>query len=224
MRSSFFYKLREAIFLVLHEGMGGLMQKCIRYVRHKIKDQWEFVYFAFSLSEEVFLIKNQEAIVVREAIREDIPRMEYDLFPFISVNEENDKRYIALIGKEGVRCFVGEKDDRIVHYCWVFEDAVASPILDTPFDRRKIQKGDAYIGPAFTSPQVRGSWIFPYSISTILIYLKNRTEVKRVLLFVHKDNPGAVAFFKRLGFTKIENAYGQGLFARIARSIGYNTL
>jgi ribosomal protein S18 acetylase RimI-like enzyme len=50
---------------------------------------------------------------------------------------------------------------------------------------------------------------------SIIDYLQNESSALRALLLVHEDTPGAVGFFKRLGFKVIENAAPMGFFSKI---------
>jgi GNAT superfamily N-acetyltransferase len=197
------YSLINIVFPEDARGVAGHLR---RYMRYKLKSQWEFVYFELSLDEPIFSLKLKEPFVVRLAVQDDIPRIESDIYPLLSSKEEGDRRYISLIGKNGVRCFVAEKDDKLVHYSWVFDNVLDSPLMHTPFYKTKIRSGDIYLGPVFTSPHVRGAWISPYSLSKICEYLKSKTDAKRILLLVHTSTPGAVGFYKRLGFREITNA------------------
>lgn len=219
MKSSFLEKIRSVGRIAFSGDFRGLVDQLSRYARHKLKDQWEFVYFELPLDESIFSLTMREPLVVRPAVQDDITRIESDIYPFLGDNEANDKRYISLIGREGIRCFVAEKDDKLVHYCWVFDRALESPLMNTPFDKTKVRGGDAYLGPAFTAPHARGAWIMPYSLSKICEYLKNKTDVTRVLLFVHKDTPGAVSFYQRLGFREIADACPGGPLAAMKQKI-----
>lgn len=219
MRSSFLEKIRSAVRMACSGDIRGLAEHLSRYVLYKLKDQWEFVYFELPIDEAIFCLTMGEPLVVRPAVRGDIARFESDIYPFLCGYGENDKRYISLIGKERVRCFVAEKDDKLVHYFLVFDRALESPLMDTPFDKTKVRSRDAYLGSAFTSPHARGAWIMPYSLSKICEYLKNHTDATRAFLFVHKDTPGAVSFFQRLGFKVIANASPDGPVAAMKQKI-----
>jgi len=78
--------------------------------------------------------------------------------------------------------------------------------LKTPIFNNLIKHDSAYLGSAFTIPQERGIWIFEYSISFIINFLKQKTDIKKVLLLLHNKTPGALQSFKRLGFNIIPNA------------------
>jgi ribosomal protein S18 acetylase RimI-like enzyme len=54
-------------------------------------------------------------------------------------------------------------------------------------------------------------------VLTIIKYLQNETNSTRALLLVHKDTPGAVGFFNRLGFKVIENAYPKTYLSRFLK-------
>lgn len=194
--------MRVIVRIFRNDGVVTCIRRCVAFLRSRIFDQWEFVYFYMPVDRSRLTVPDDPAVTIRRAEIADRVRIESELFPCIRESEENDKRYITLLGTPGVHCFLGEWEGRLVHYCWLFEDAHRSPLLDTSFDRRRISDGDAYIGPAFTSPHARGRWIFPKSLSAILVYLADNTSARRLLLFVHKKNPGAIQFFSRLGFQR----------------------
>ena len=219
MKSNFLEKIRSAGRTAFSRGIREAAEQMFRYARYKLQDQWEFVYFELPLDEAIFSLTMHEPLVIRPAVRDDIARIESDIYPFLGGNEENDKRHISIIGSKGFKCFIAEKDNQLVHYFLVFDRALESPLMDTPFDKTKVRGGDAYLGSAFTSPHARGAWIFPYSLSKICEYLKNETDVTRALLFVHKDTPGAVSFFQRLGFREIANACPGGPVAAMKQRI-----
>lgn len=202
MRSTVWEKVRAIVRICRNDGVAACYRRYVTFIRSRAREQWEFVYFHMPVKRDCLTVPYDPAVTIRRAEVADRVRIETELFPFVGEKEANDKRYIALLGTPGVHCFVGEWGGRLVHYCWLFEDVCCSPLLDTPFDRRRIGEGDAYIGPAFTSPHARGRWIFPQSLSAIVSYLDQETSARRLLLFVHKDNPGAVRFFTRLGFQR----------------------
>lgn len=202
MRSTVREKVSATIRICRNDGVIACVRRCGAFLRRRMLDQQGFVYFYMPMGRSHLIVPSDPTVTIRRAEIADRTRIEAELFPFVGESEENDKRYIALLGTPGVHCFVGEWDGRLVHYCWLFEDARRSPLLDTPFVQRRISDGDAYIGPAFTSPHARGRWIFPQSLSAILAYCAEKTSTRRLLLFVHKKNPGAVQFYTRLGFQR----------------------
>ncbi len=199
-------KILRAGKLILYRDIRKLIYKLIKYIRYKLKEQWEFIYFELPLNEANIVFISNNVITIRPAVRDDIPKIETDIYPYIGSHEENDKRYISAIGTKGFKCFIAEKDNKIVHYFQVFERALKSPLIDTPFNKANIRNEDVYLGSAFTSPNARGMWIMPYSLSKICDYLKTNTDATRVLVLVHKDTPGAVSFYKRLGFKQIADS------------------
>jgi len=218
-KSSFYEKCCRVVRVLFSEGFKELLTQLSRYTRYKLKDQWEFVYFELLLDKAALSFPMKEPLIVRPAVPDDIPRIESDIFPFLSNNEEEDKRYISLIGKEGFKCFIAEKEGKLVHYFLVFDTALESPLIKTPFDKGKVRGGDAYLGSAFTSPHARGLWIVPFSLSKICEYLINETDANRALVLVHRDTPGAISFFKRLGFREIANASPSGPVAAMHKKI-----
>ena len=53
----------------------------------------------------------------------------------------------------------------------------------------------------------------------IFEYLKKRADVSRVLVLVHKGTPGAEGFYRRLGFSKIDDACSSGPIASLVKNV-----
>ena len=121
-------------------------------------------------------------------------------------------RYFESIDQPKAKCFLAETAGKLVHYSWVFLDAFDSPIMNTPFKKSKLRSGDAYIGPVFTSPAVRG-FIYLQVLPDILHYLKENSVARRVVLLVDGRNPAALSFYKRIGFKEIVDAQPNSLFS-----------
>ncbi len=188
-----------------------IVKKVIAYVRYNLKEKWDFVYFGWRLDSPAFSLPEiDESLVVRIASREDMPKIESDIYPFLTVKEGNDKRSFSRIGETGFKCFIVERDNKIVHYLFVYENARDSLLMKTPFYKDKVLENDAYLGSAFTSPDSRGLWILPHTLLKIFEYLKSYTNVSRVLFLVHKGTPGSVAFYRRLGFSVVDDACPSG--------------
>lgn len=216
MKNTFVEKICNVGKTAFAADIGRKVDELSRYARYKLKDQWEFIYFELPIDEEMFTFTMREPLVIRPVRRNDIKRIEADIFPFISLAEQHDvRKHMSIIGSKGFNCFIAEKDNIMVHYFLVYDKALASPLIHTPFDQTKIGDGDAYLGSAFTSPHARGMWIMPYSLSKICEYLKSETDATRALLLVNKYTPGAVGFYKRLGFREIENACSSGPVAAV---------
>ncbi len=210
MQYSFLKKNRNVGRISFLFNSGNLTKRLIGYVRYKLKEQWDFVYFEMPLDESLHSFKISDNINIRPATQKDIARIESEIYPVLSGYGESDKKYISRIGQKGFWCFIAEKEDRLIHYFLVFEKALESPLTKTPFNKMQIHSTDAYLGSAFTIPQVRGVWIFSYSLAKICEYLKHETNATRAILLVHNKTPGAVVFYKRLGFKAIENAAPAG--------------
>jgi ribosomal protein S18 acetylase RimI-like enzyme len=190
---------------LLEEGPASLFLKIREYIRYNLDSKWHFVYLQFELEKEFSRIPMSETLTVRVASTADTARIRSELFPEMKGEQSNEKKYFDLLGQNSVRCFVAESEGRFVHYSWVFMDAQASPMVDVPFDRRNLRPGDVYIGPIFTVPGARG-FIYPQVLSSIVRYLKECPGPTRIVLFVYGRNPAAVSFYKRLGFSEIDNS------------------
>ena len=49
-----------------------------------------------------------------------------------------------------------------------------------------------------------------YSISHIINYLKEETNQKNVIFLLHKNTPGAIQFYQKLGFKILEDVAPKG--------------
>lgn len=196
-----------------------ILNKIILFLRNHLREKWRFTYFELELNNAVFdLPPIDDSLVLREATRGDIPRFEKDIYPHLSQGEQNDHRYISEIGNDEFICYIGEYNNRIVHYFLVYKSALNSPLTKTPLYRSQIKQGDAYLGSTFTVPEVRGLWIVPHSIASIIKSLQQIKTVKRVLVLVHHDTPGAIEFYKRMGFTEMKNAAPVSLVSSLIHS------
>ena len=95
------------------------------------------------------------------------------------------------------------KDKQILHYFLVFEDSLISPLVKTPFKKKLLDTKYSYLGTAFTIPEARGLWLVPSALTIILKYLRDTIGSKKAYVLVHKDTPGAVDFYLKMGFRKI---------------------
>lgn len=196
-------KTQEAKHMLREGNIGLLLKKIYRYIKNIVYDQWKFIYFEFPLDQPFPIFPNRESVKFRVATIEDIERVKTELFPVIDNSIENDKRYFQLIGKKDIQCFLAEKDNKLIHYSWAFTNLSYAPIMGTPFRKSKLKERDVFVGPVFTSPKIRGAWVFPYVLMNIIHYIKKYTIANRIILFVDGRNPAAVCFFERLGFKKI---------------------
>ncbi len=192
---------------VFDDGIVGLLALIKSYLIYNFKEKWRFIYFELDMKKvpPYELPKIDDSIVIRIAKKEDIAKIKSDIYPVLTPKEENDKRYIERIGIELFKCFIAERNGKILHYFLVFESAQKSPLIQTPIKSTKIHSGDAYLGTAFTAPEARGLWIVPHTLLSIFSYLEHNTDVRRILAIVHKDTPGAEGFYKRLGFNTMND-------------------
>jgi len=205
--NKFYEKLNKVKILFLTSGLQGIKKHLLVYFKSNLKDKWDYIYFEISLEKNPYTLPPlSNSLNIRVAKPVDIPKIESDIYPLLTSSQENDKRYISYIGEKGITCFITEHNFKIVHYFLVFERASESPLIKTPFSKLKILENDAYLGSTFTAPEARGLWIVPHALLYILTFLRNTTNNKRALLLVHKDTPGAVAFFCRLGFKSISDS------------------
>jgi len=218
LRSSAWQKICKAARLLLQGGPAGLGRKLREHYTYHVDSKWHFVYLQFPLSNEFSRIPASSAVSVRIAEPADMPKIKDELFPVMTGEQTEETKYFDLVGHPDVRCFMAEKEGRLVHYSWVFLDAGSSPLVDTPFDGRLVCGGDAYIGPIFTAPGARG-FIYPQVLSNIVRFLKEDPAVRRIVVLVQGKNPAAVSFYKRIGFSEIPDAQRRPFWSRLGAAL-----
>lgn len=185
--------------LIARHGVAGSFRQAAKFVRYHLVDTRQFVYFEFLLDKPIPTFAAPPGCVAREATSADRSQVVHDVFPDLVGDLAHDRHYFETLGAdEGVRCFLGEVNGRIVHYSWVILDARQSPVASLPIG--PLREGDAYLGPVFTSPRARGL-VYPFVLGIILHELR-RLGRRRVLLMVDGRRPAAVGFYVRLGFAK----------------------
>ena len=218
--SNYSIKLKRLIVKFRDSGFRSLLFEISEYLSYHLNEKWEFVYFELSVHDFSFINpKVGSRIEVKKATQADIKKIEHDLYPHFTHKQDFDKKYISQIGEHGVNCFIASIDNQIVHYFMLFENALESPLMVTPFKESLAQRTDAYLGNAFTIPQTRGYWILPMVLSEIFSYLRTKKDIKRAILLVHTDTPSATDFFQRIGFKIMEGAAKQPMLIRFIRGI-----
>lgn len=190
--------------LLLEQGPTAFKDRIRQSLTYHLDNKWHFVYLQFELRDHFTGIPMSDSLAIRIAGMEDIEQIRVQLFPEMKGEQVHEKKYFDRLNRRDVRCFIAERDGKLVHYSWVFLDAGASPLAAVPFDRRKLRPGDVYIGPVFTAPGARG-FIYPQVLAEIIRHLKSDPSAARLLLLVYGRNPPAVSFYKRLGFLEIDN-------------------
>ena len=183
-------------------------RRVLSLVKYKLIDQWKFVYFEIDIRKTEWLHEDKQ-LFFRIAGAEDVEKIVTDIYPNLNGYGEGDGRYLEEPGDNLV--FLCEKNSAIVHYWIVFENALDSPLVQTPIREKFIGERSAYLGSAFTVGSERGLWIIVHSVSHIIRYLKEKTDKERALLLVHRDTPGAIEFYRRLGFGILPNAAPKGV-------------
>jgi ribosomal protein S18 acetylase RimI-like enzyme len=196
-----------------------ILKKILTACKYHLKDKWEFIYLGIDITAPTFSLPNMDdSLSVRIADRNDIPKIESDIGIHLA---DDDRKQIQRIGEEGFSCFIGSRNEKIIHFFLVYESAINSLLAKTPFDKKKMYKTDAYLGSAFTVPDARGLWVVPVVLMKILEHLKGKKNINRALVLVHKETPGAAGFYQRLGFSIIQNPEQHNLFYFIAKGLNY---
>ena len=191
-------ELSKARACLSEEGMVGLVRAARTFGVYHLRDKWHFVYLEFSLNEKIAVIEDPE-VKVRQATPADSEQIRQDIFPHLREEHAYERRYFDRLGENDAHCFLAESDGAIIHYAWVFTDVFRSPMMEVPFDRRRMGANDAYVGPVFTVPGARGM-TYLYVLPVLLGYLRD-AGVGRALVLVDGRNPAAVAFYRRFGFS-----------------------
>lgn len=194
-----------------------IFDKIFAACKYHIKDKWEFIYLEIDLTAPTFSLPAgmDNELSIRIAEEQEMPKIISDIGKHLT---GEDRRQIQRIGEKEFSCFTASRNDKIIHFFLVYENAGNSLLAKTPFDKEKIHTNDVYLGSAFTVPESRGSWVVPVTLMKILQYLKDKKKFKRALVLVHKDTPGAVGFYQRLGFKIVENPVKHNLFYLIAKT------
>jgi len=187
-------------------------------LKYNLKDKWEFTYLTFDFANPVFnLSLTDDQLKIYEAKQEDIPRIEQDFGADLTPYDRNE---IGKIEKEeGVHCFLGEKNGKLIHYFLVYDNARKSPIAKTPLDKAFTAADHAYLGSAFTSPEARGGWVVPLTILRVFSHLKQKGNISKAHVLIHKDTRGAAGFYQRLGFTAIKKPHSFFLY-NVVKKVG----
>ena len=120
-----------------NNGIFGTISILSEYIRYNLNDKWRFIFFEINLTMPPFsLPKKDESILIRRAKTKDYVKIKNDLYPHMGHKQEFDKKYFDQISETGVNCFIAELDNKLIHYFMVFDSAMDSPLIQTPFDNR----------------------------------------------------------------------------------------
>ena len=212
---SIFNKFERVYELFEKDGFSGVKKQIIAYVYNHIKEKWRFTYFELDLTKKPYSLPDiDKSTLIRRAKPADIGQIRTDLYPYMEDGQEYDKKHMECVGGGNIECFLTEKEGKLVSYFVVFKEANRSPLMKTPFQKGLLKESDAYLSSTFTVPSARGMWIVPHLLLSIIDYLQKESQATRAILLVHEDTPGAIGFYKRLGFKVIDNAVQKGFFLR----------
>ena len=201
-------------------NFSSLFKNLYFSIKYQLLDKWKFIYFEIDIRDykSMSLINNGKQMNFRKADVSDIKNFKNNIYPYLKGYGNNDKKYLE--NPEANDVFICEKNNKIIHYFLFFSDAKKSPIISTPINNNLLDNY-AYLGSAFTVPSERGTWIMAYSISYILKYLKEKTEIKKILLIIHPSTPGAKQFFERVGFNVMNDCAPNGLFIWLINKVNF---
>ena len=120
-----------------NNGISGTISILSEYIRYNLTEKWRFIFFEINLTTPPFsLPKKDESILIRRAETKDYTKIKNDLYPFMGHKQEFDKKYFNQISETGINCFIAEVDNKLIHYFMVFDSAIESPLVQTPFDKQ----------------------------------------------------------------------------------------
>lgn len=107
---------------------------------------------------------------------------------------------------QATRCFVIERDGRIVHATWVTRRAAWTREVGAYL---KPPPGDAYTYESFTAPEARGQGLYPHALGRMCAWLAPR-GVGRVWVGVERGNAPSLRAVAKAGFEPVcELAFGR---------------
>ena len=181
--------------------MKRFLSRIFNYLISKVFEEPKFIYL--SLDAENFkhsfnkTDRNSKVFIANIDHKESI---EKELFPHFDNQQEYFKQFLNF-DREDILCYLCEKNNKLVHYFLVFKNVKTSPLLKTRF-KKKLDSchQTAYLGNAFTISSERGGWIVLQVLSKIIQDLRELHGISKFIVLVHPDTPGALKFYKRLGF------------------------
>ena len=196
-------KIAKIYYILRNRGIITLFKHIIDYFKFHLYNKNLYIYLSFDLlNNNLFFPNKDNKLEFKIAELNDRDQIIYDIFPYLTFKEENDRMLINLIGNDTVLFCIGKINNKIIHYFIVFLDAYESPLIRTPLDKNLYNKNDVYLASTFTAPEARGMWVVPYSLAFIFNILKNTFKKNRCISLVHKSTPGAEIFYTKLGFQK----------------------
>jgi len=191
-----------AVISIFKKGNFLLFYRKIKeYVFYNFIEKWQFVYFESDLSCNYKFPKSfSKDTKIILASKDDVEKIQHDIFPYMSELAISDKREILEIGKKDMLCFLAERGNKFVHYTLIYTNIFNSPLMQTPFDQSSLSSQHVYLSSAYTVDSERGSWIHLQALSYILEYLKTKTVFKKTINLVHPSVIGSINYFNRLGF------------------------
>jgi len=180
------------------------IRKIFYFLKSRFFDQKKFIYLSLNSKDFKYsLVKSDGNLEVLLAKEENKTEIIKDLYPYFDQDQEYFKQFLNF-DREDILCYLGKRNDKIVHYFLVFTKAMESPLTKTKF-RNYLGSfpNSAYLGNVFTIPKERGSWIVLQVLSKIIKDLQDIHGITRLLVLIHPDTRGALKFYERLGFQVI---------------------
>lgn len=182
------------------------MLKIFNYLKNHLYTKWQYKYFFIDTDSFKNNYSDKEnKFIFKFAQKEDYNNLKLNIFPILTDSQSNDYKEFNRIGETDFLCLLCFYKEKIIHYTLVYKNIYKSPLINTPLLKHLYNINDIYIGSAFTSPEYRGLMIMPNSILFLISYFKF-SNYKRIILLIHSNTPGAIAFYNRLGFSQFSNS------------------
>ena len=184
--------------------MLSKIKKIYVLFRAKIIEQRRYTYLNLEIDDfDNSFHRHNDKLKIYLADISDKKKIEEDLFPHFDDQQNYFKQFLTFDNQD-ILCYVASRDKKIVHYFLVFKNAKNSPLNRTRFKTKIDNYPDAsYLGNAFTISSERGGWIVLQVLSVIIKELKISYNIKNILVLIHPDTPGALRFYQRLGFKRV---------------------
>jgi GNAT superfamily N-acetyltransferase len=156
---------------------------------------------------EAIASKETLLVFVRDTAEE---QAELEGFQFREAAAEDGDLYARDVGtdaawtfrdrlSDSTRCFVVQRDGRLVHATWMTARAAWTREL-----RHYLlpPAGDAYVYESYTHPEARGHGVYPFALRAISAALARR-GLKRVWVAAEKHNPSSLKAVDKGGFTPV---------------------
>lgn len=182
--------MRKGMQIIKNQGLITFYSKVLHYFLNKVLKYKELLIFEKQVDDHIPAIKTR--------IKVDANITTIETFNTLKINGKIKKVLVDNIRK-GNLCFVIINNKKLIHHsCVSFKDKYRAPIDDTIV----IRENEAYIYGCWTSPEYRGISLYPYMLTEIVHYLRDKS-IKRVFIDVWVNKIASMKGIKKAGFHKL---------------------